>query len=595
MKNKLFKRVSSLALAGVCALSFAGCGGNADVSSSVAPSADAQVQAGNAGGETASEDGTQAGTAELDHSDTVEFSIWRAAKDYKYYTDYAENPVVKYLNNKFNVKMTFQLPPMGSETDNFNLMVGTGDYTDLMCTENSTTSLSSLYEDGVIIDLEDYAKQYMPNYYKMMNDYPNYKKAAYDDDGHLLAIYTTEDMYRNQWGGILYRRDILDTMTGGNVQFPSGNDEPTTVEDWDYMLPLMKQYFDASGLAETAPLIIPYNGFTATGEINGGWGFCGTVQKCMDDPTKLEFGPTTDGAYNYAQKMKEWYEKGYIYQDFASRVNDMFYLPNTALTYGGAAGTWFGLLQQAGSIMSNEEYGLKVLAVPCKAPLDTDHGITPEQASFYVSSGELVQPFAISSTCDPDKIPRIMECLDYLYTDEGWELANHGLPKDAAATDTLYQQLGVQNGLFWYDENGDLNQDEVYFEKGNSGEIEGYSLLGQALPNGKYKTEKDQWPVNIEITENFEYQNLAGEVWKTYGNDRSLPAAATMNAEENTKFTDVWTNLNDYINTMFPKFIMGTEELNETTWQAFKDKLDQMGLQQAMDAWQSAYDRYLAR
>ena len=41
-------------------------------------------------------------------------------------------------------------------------------------------------------------------------------------------------------GGLVYRADILDVMTGGNPQFPSGNSEPTTIEDWEYMLPLFK-------------------------------------------------------------------------------------------------------------------------------------------------------------------------------------------------------------------------------------------------------------------------------------------------------------------------------------------------------------------
>ena len=38
-------------------------------------------------------------------------------------------------------------------------------------------------------------------------------------------------------------------MTGGNVEFSSGNEEPITIEDWDYMLLLFKQYFEAAGMA----------------------------------------------------------------------------------------------------------------------------------------------------------------------------------------------------------------------------------------------------------------------------------------------------------------------------------------------------------
>lgn len=47
-----------------------------------------------------------------------------------------------------------------------------------------------------------------------------------------------------------------------------------------------------------------------------------------------------------------------VYKDFASRSQDMFYLPNTALTYGGAAGVWYGITQQLGGAMSLPDYNL---------------------------------------------------------------------------------------------------------------------------------------------------------------------------------------------------------------------------------------------
>ena len=57
-----------------------------------------------------------------------------------------------------------------------------------------------------------------------------------------MLSFENQNIEFKAWGGLVYRRDILETMTGGNIAFPSGNDEPTTVEDMDYMLELMKQY-----------------------------------------------------------------------------------------------------------------------------------------------------------------------------------------------------------------------------------------------------------------------------------------------------------------------------------------------------------------
>jgi hypothetical protein len=83
-----------------------------------------------------------------------------------------------------------------------------------------------------------------------------------------------------------------------------------------------------------------------------------------------------DGLYTYLEKMNEWYEAGYIYQDFASRTSDPFYLPNTELTYGGAAGAWYGLASQLGEAMSLPEYGLEMDVRAAPSPLG--EGVKPE-------------------------------------------------------------------------------------------------------------------------------------------------------------------------------------------------------------------------
>ena len=75
----------------------------------------------------------------------------------------------------------------------------------------------------------------------------------------------------------------------------------------------------------------------------------------VEDGT-VKYGISQDAFYDYLTKMKEWYSQGYIYSDFASRTDDMFFLPNTALTYGGAAGVWYGITDNIGDSMSLPEY-----------------------------------------------------------------------------------------------------------------------------------------------------------------------------------------------------------------------------------------------
>lgn len=101
----------------------------------------------------------------------------------------------------------------------------------------------------------------------------------------------------------MYRRDILETMTGGQVAFPSGTEDPSTIEDWEYMLDLMKKYFDASGMPETAGLIIPATGYFSTGELMAGFGIGGVDY--IDNDGKAKYGIAEDTLYNYLTKMRE--------------------------------------------------------------------------------------------------------------------------------------------------------------------------------------------------------------------------------------------------------------------------------------------------
>lgn len=217
-----------------------------------------------------------------------------AMDDYRYFATKDQSPVVQYLMDKFNFSIEFQQPPVGDETNSFNQMLGGGMYTDLMEISYSTQSPSILYADGVIIDLAPYLETYMPNYYAYLQDPANkkVKDAMFDADGHCFTITTeaTDGTPYVGWGGMVYRRDILETMTGGNVAFPSGNNEPITVADWDYMLELMYNYVTMTGMPDTAALILPWQGYFPTGELVAGFGCSGGWQ-VIDG--KVSYGPTT--------------------------------------------------------------------------------------------------------------------------------------------------------------------------------------------------------------------------------------------------------------------------------------------------------------
>lgn len=525
-----------------------------------------------------------------DLSEKQDISIWLYKDDYKVYDSYSENPVVTYLNDKFNCKLDFQQPAMGSEQEQFSLMLGTGSYTDVMEITYSQAGVSTLFADDVIRDLAPYVDEYMPNFSAFLNAPENadVKEALYDSEGHLFTIpmgVRTRDELR--WGGMVYRRDILDTMTGGNVAFPSGNENPTTVEDWEYMLEQYSNYFAASGMADYACLILPAEGFFATGELLTG--FDTAADFFVDDNGEVKYGPTQEGFYNYLVKMKEWFEKGYIYKDFASRTNDVFYLPNTALTYGGAAGIWFGMSGQLDDVMSMPDYNLIVDVKPMASPLG--EGCDKLLAVSGLENGRAnqnQQGFVVSTACSEEKTIRFLTLSDYLFSEEGMMLRSYGLTADQGAADNKYYQEGnLAGGAYTVD--GDKFTYAEPMVPG-VGEIatqnRALSYLGGRLP-GLLNSDHE-----FEYTS--ESSKNASEIWKGEGIANNYPGAIAFEVDDNDVTTDNYSSYHDYLVTMVPKFIMGTEELTPDTFAAFVEKMNDLGVTENTEIYQKYYDAFSA-
>ncbi len=173
MKNKLVKRILSVGLMAAMAVTLvAGCGGK-----------------GNADGD----DGGNAGNGDSEFAGkSTEFTWWIQQTDSngEYYETYEESPVVQYVNQQYwdsasggigteengrQLNLSFIVPITGSESENFNTMIGTGEYPEIMDLSRSPESPQMLYESGILMDLTEYVEKYMPNYIAFLEKRPELK------------------------------------------------------------------------------------------------------------------------------------------------------------------------------------------------------------------------------------------------------------------------------------------------------------------------------------------------------------------------------------------------------------------------------------
>ena len=67
----------------------------------------------------------------------------------------------------------------------------------------------------------------------------------------------------------------------------------------------------------------------------------------------------------------------------------------------------------------------------------------------------------------------------------------------------------------------------------------------------------------------------------------------TLTAEESEEYSRIMSDVETRINESIPKFITG--ELSMDTWDAFVEELIAMGLPEAQQIEQAAFDRFMAR
>ena len=195
------------------------------------------------------------------------------------YPEYEDSPAVKYWQNMTwttadgtmtgTVDVDFMTPPAGAEQDNFNTLLATGEYPEVMAMAYASENTQSLYEQGIAIDLTEYVEKYMPNYMAWMEENPSYA-AQMRNDGKILMLYTVCDGPKDAWAGFMYRRDWIvkygkdadgNSFEGGyvdeeketwedNVVFPSGNTDPLYISDWEWMFEIFEKALEEEGIED---------------------------------------------------------------------------------------------------------------------------------------------------------------------------------------------------------------------------------------------------------------------------------------------------------------------------------------------------------
>lgn len=558
---KKAKRTLALLLAGTLLAScLVGCGANA-----------ATPAASTSGGAAASSSTDKAAYNEagqyIGEPVQANYPLSTEKKTLKIYMRDASNGVVGSWNKieafqvaaeKLGVELEFIHPTVGSEADQFNLMIASNEYPDIILWDFTSTpmGLAELVNSGVLVDMDNYIRQYAPNYLALLESREEFQKAAVADNGHYLAIFSFSEGLPIS-GGPTLRGDMLEKH---NL------DVPVTVDDWTQVMTALKEKDEAVKYPLTAgkgrdgsvwfDLILP--------AYKTAQGFCKDEQA-----DNVIYGPADENFKNYLAKLNEWYESGLIDPEFMA--NDSKNM-NAKLADGTCVAGSLQLNYHIANITktareTNAEFEFEGATWPVLSAGDKPS--FPIPGGIYYSGSQI----AVTSACEDPALATQM--LDYFYSAEGEDLLCWGIEGKSYTT--------AADGKKTFSDDIMNNKD---------GKSPQEAILQYAIPTYNFANMIMLEPYSAMVT-TLPEQAVARERWLDADSGINLPKL-TVAAEEQSDYNMIMNEVGTYVQEMYIKFITGQANL-DSDWDSYVNTLNGMGLETATKYMQTAYDAYKAR
>ncbi len=477
--------------------------------------------------------------------------------------------VWKWLAENTGVTMELNVVDKTQESDQFNLMIASGDYADIFPAGDYANGLEAAYEEEIVTDLSDYLEEYMPNYWTIINS--DQKLLGQVQDGNMfLGIYALKDQVANPSGqGTFIRMDWLEDL---DMEVPQTYDELTAV---------LEAFKTEKGATEAMALYNTIN--MGNGLLQGGFGSMAELSTNGMGGSALNgyyqvdgqviYGATADGTREFLSWLNSLYEKGLInFDNMLAREMNPFSDYNAGMAASGVNGY----------IFNNQPFGGMYNGFSADPncnwwPVQDVAKEAGQTIPFFEETSLIdMTSLAISTQCENVEVA--LAYLDYGYSYEGSLLYNFGFQKGAGVEGTVET---------WdYDENG-----EPLFD--------GDALLTVAeatnIASGVIST-KDLAGVVFDTRLSFEFEERelsCFEAWSTNKNTACIIGSATvLDAEESTDASAIYGDILTYVATAVLQFINGDLDIDDDAiWNTYVADIEGMGLADLNDIVQTAYDR----
>lgn len=472
---------------------------------------------------------------------------------FTYYVGNLGNTVIQSFNDNLayqeimkrtGVNLEFLHAGLGQMNDQIGVMIASLEMPDIMELGGYRypKGPDAMIEDGLILRLNELVEEYAPDYLAVINSNEEIRRQVVTDEGNIWAFVCIQPTDEIPWRGMSIRKDILDAH---------GKALPETIGELKECLLLFQEegleipfFFNINGGAfDDGPIVSAY----------------GVGPMYYVDEGVMKYGPMEDGYKEFLTEMHEWYELGLLDKEAPVR--------NGTDVDALAANGQIGVLLQAGygptlAVNLNgqtQNPDFQLYPIP-NLPLEKGDQVQFRNYNYY-NKGE---PTVIPVTCsDPVEAVKFM---NFGYTEEGFYLYNYGV-----------------EGVSWEMVDGKPTFTDLIV---NSTEGPWTNIREKYKRHqGPYLRDEMAFPVT-------DFEMLCMEQWGKAG-DGMCPPPVTLSASENERYAQFYPDINTYVREMRWKFITGEESLDN--YDAFRDALRDMGIEEALEIQNAALTRYYDR
>jgi putative aldouronate transport system substrate-binding protein len=551
------KKLFSLLLALLMLLAlFAGCTGNSEPTPDAGTPVSASPIASTTPITTNEGNGTILGYPIVE--DSITFTLWSGGFNSANIYGFADNndyPAYQELEKRTNVHIDWILVSSADAQSSFSLTLASQTYPDsFQCSSTYWLGgLDSYIEDDVIIDIKELARKYCPDYYGYYQSADDFRKGLVTDSGYMPGFYAIMKEKEGSWLGPVVRADLYDSY---------GRPDPVTLDDVHDYLAFMKNEYNLAG-----PMLFTQNGVHQS--ILSAWNIESGLY-VVDN--KVMYGAVQPEFKEYLTMMSQWYAEGLIDQEFYTK-NTLVFMPDykanvvkDEYVYFDAMYPAFDTLKQSAE---NPNYKLRATRVPVL--VEGQQRLIRDVTMHEVIRIRANALGTITTACESPEL--LARWYNYFFTEEGFILSNYGV-------------------------------DEAHYID-NEGKPQFTDLILKS-PEGFTATDaisKYAMPVSIVKVYDWTHQLLptlskealeATKIWDTdYVETRTLPTLITLTADESTRYSALYTDINTYVTECIPAFITGQKSIDE--FDTFCNQLYTMGLEEMISYQQAALNRYNAR